>query len=392
MVLLTRFLGYAAYQAKKPRRYMRKGFLDSIQLYVRGGTGGMGLPRYGGVGGRGGHVYATATEELTLFDVERKYRNKKIIAPHGEESTFKGLLGVMGEDVEIPVPRGVTIFDRNGAVLGDLDKPDSKVIIARGGVGGCEETGWSGQKGEHRVVTLDLKLIADAALVGFPNAGKSTLLRSVSRAKPKIANYPFTTVRPNLGVVQYPDMREIAVADLPGLIEGAHVNVGMGHKFLKHLERCKILVFVVDIQGFRLSVHRTFRNCLETVILLNKELELYKPDLLNMHSILVINKMDTPDAEKKFKEIEPALYDLQSAFDRVSEEIRPEVPLQFNEILTVSLGLEKQEEIEFVKERIRVNLDKQAEEELKKNEELPGEIDVYEKIKKESRRHLPITI
>ncbi|XP_015114743.1 GTP-binding protein 10 homolog isoform X2 [Diachasma alloeum] len=392
MVFLTRFLGYAAYQAKKPRKYMRKGFLDSMELYVRGGTGGMGLPRYGGVGGRGGHVYAIATEGQTLYDVERKYRNKKIVAPNGEPSTFKGLIGVVGQDVEIPVPRGVTIFDRNGAVLGDLDKPDSKVIIAHGGAGGCEETGWSGQKGEHRVVTLDLKLIADAALVGFPNAGKSTLLRSVSRAKPKVADYPFTTVRPNLGIIQYPDIREIAVADLPGLIEGAHVNVGMGHKFLKHLERCKILVFVVDIQGFRLSVQRTFRSCLETVILLNKELELYKPDLLSMHSMLVINKMDTPEADKKFKEIEPALNDLQTAFDNVSDELRPEVPLQFNEILTVSLGLGKDEEIELVKERIRVNLDKQAEEELKKNEELPREADVYERLKRESRRHLPLTV
>ncbi|KAK0081143.1 hypothetical protein PV325_012727 [Microctonus aethiopoides] len=389
MVVFTNILGYAAKRA--PRKYLRKGFLDSLNLRVKGGTGGMGLPRYGGIGGKGGDVVAVATEDLTLTHLADKYKDRKIVAEHGNHSEQKGIIGVPGNDVLLPVPRGVTVYRQN-VKIGEIDEENSKLILARGGIGGCESTGFSGQKGENHIITLDLKLIADVALVGFPNAGKSTLLKSISNAKPKVAQYPFTTVKPQLGIVEYPDLRTIKVADLPGLIEGAHVNIGMGHKFLKHLDRTKLLVFIVDIQGFRLSVRHNYRDCLQTIVLLNKELELYKPDLLNMHAILIVNKMDTADAEKKFKEIEPALNDLETIIDKVPAEIQPEKVLQFNEIITTSLINQDTNEINMVKERIRYHLDKQAEMESEKSADNSKEVELFKKLKKQLYIHTPTLV
>ncbi|KAF7994778.1 hypothetical protein HCN44_004250 [Aphidius gifuensis] len=395
MVFLTRFLGYAAKEIKQaPRKYLRRGFLDSFTLQVKAGTGGCGLPKYGGIGGRGGNIYVVGTEGASLIGL-KKYKDKKISGENGGNSLARGLIGAPGKDLEIPVPRGVTVYDANNAVIGEVDQDNSKLLVASGGIGGCETTGFSGQKGQHRKIVLDLKLIADVALVGFPNAGKSTMLKTFSNAKPKVADYPFTTVKPHLGTVTYDDLRQITIADLPGLIEGAHINIGMGHKFLKHLDRTKLLVFVVDIQGFRLSVRHSFRNCLETVVLLNKELELYKPDLLNMHSILIINKMDTPDADKKFKEIESSLHDLPSILDKMPEEMRPDVPLHFNEIITASLKSNNPDEINKIKERIRINLDKQAEEEFEKQQGTTMtkiETDLYEKIKRHNTRVAPTLV
>ncbi|XP_057319976.1 GTP-binding protein 10 homolog [Microplitis mediator] len=389
MVFLTRFL---CVPKKIPRKFLRAGFLDSLHLRVKAGTGGMGLARYGGVGGRGGDVVIVATEGLSLHHIAEKYRNRKIIAGHGNDSEKRGIIGQPGDNVEIQVPRGVTIYDSNKTVIGEVDQPNSKLVVARGGIGGCPENGFSGQKGQNHVITLDLKLIADVALVGFPNAGKSTLLRSISNAKPRVADYPFTTIRPNLGIIHYPDLRRITVADLPGLIEGAHVNIGMGHKFLKHLDRTKLLVFIVDIQGFRLSQQHSYRDCLETVILLNKELELYNPDLLDMHAILLVNKMDTPDADAKFKEIESMLRDLSTVIREIPDEIQPERLIEFDEVITTSLIKKNKDEIQMIKDRIRHHLDRIAVEEVKKREDKNVEVELYEKLKSESRTHAPTMV
>lgn len=268
-------------------------------------------------------------------------------------------------------------------------------------MGGCEETGYCGLKGESQMIKLDLKLIADVGLVGFPNAGKSTFLAAVSNAKPKIASYPckilictilliysillyylketcpliniwdrsdfaivyfaVTTIRPRLGTMAYEDERKITVADLPGLIEGAHMNIGMGHKFLKHIERTKLLLFIVDIQGFQLSLKHMRRSCLETVVLLNKEIELYKPDLLKMPTMIIINKMDTDNADNILKEVKPALYDLSKYAATCPEEMRPEQIIHIDDILPVSLISKNKKQIEEIKERIRNILDKYEE-------------------------------
>lgn len=207
-----------------------------------------------------------------------------------------------------------------------------------------------------------------------------------------ISFFLVTTIRPNLGIINYPDLRKISVADLPGLIEGAHVNIGMGHKFLKHLDRTKLLVFIVDIQGFRLSPRHSYRNCIETVFLLNKEVELYNADLLDRHAILLVNKMDTQDADKKFKEIEAMLRDLKTVAREIPEEIRPDRVIEFDEILSTSLTTNRKEQSAIIKERIRFHLDRIAKIEIQRNEEVRAELELYEKLKSESRAHAPTMV
>ena len=179
-------------------------------------------------------------------------------------------MGENGQDIIIRSPLGVTVMTDSGEVLGDLVREDDSVLVARGGPGGSRHTQYCGLRGQARSVKLDLKLIADVGFVGFPNAGKSTLLKAISRASPKIASYPFTTLEPNVGIVEFPDLRRLKLADLPGLIEGASYNLGMGHKFLKHVERCSVLLFIVDINGFQFKVDTQHRTAAETVRLLSK--------------------------------------------------------------------------------------------------------------------------
>uniref|UniRef100_A0A8C9Q2I9 GTP-binding protein 10 n=1 Tax=Spermophilus dauricus TaxID=99837 RepID=A0A8C9Q2I9_SPEDA len=179
------------------------------------------------------------------------------------------------------------------------------ILIAEGGIGGKFLTNFLPLKGQKRIIHLDLKLIADVGLVGFPNAGKSSLLSQISHAKPAIADYAFTTLKPELGKIMYNDFKQVSVADLPGLIEGAHMNRGMGHKFLKHIERTRQLLFVVDISGFQLSSQTQYRTAFETIILLTKELELYNEELQKKPALLAVNKMDLPDRNMEFQHIIP---------------------------------------------------------------------------------------
>lgn len=359
MVLFSQVLN--CIKKKLPRRYQRSRFIDTLHLHVRGGTGGAGLPRYGGIGGAGGNVYLVAKDGLTLENVIKKLQSKRIKADSGGDSSAKGIIGEPGEHKVISVPRGVLVYNQNGVLLGELDAENSKLLVAKGGAGGCEETGYCGLKAESQRIKLDLKLIADIGLVGFPNAGKSTFLAAVSNAKPKIADYPFTTIRPRLGMMTYEDYRKITIADLPGLIEGAHMNIGMGHNFLKHVERTKLLLFIVDIQGFQLSPKYAHRSCLETVVLLNKEIELYKPDLLKMPAMIIINKMDTDNANNILKEIKPTLQNLSDYVTKCPKEMQPEQVIHFEDILPVSLISKKKTEIEELKKKIREILDKYEE-------------------------------
>lgn len=335
--------------------------MDTLHLHIRGGTGGAGLSRYGGLGGSGGSIYLVAKEGKTLENVLKTLKAKRIKADSGNDSSARGIIGAPGEDKIIAVPRGITVYNQNGVLLGELNKEDSKLLVARGGAGGSEDTGYCGLKGESQTIKLDLKLIADVGLVGFPNAGKSTFLSVVSNAKPKIAAYPFTTIRPRLGIMKYDDLRQISVADLPGLIEGAHMNIGMGHNFLKHIERTKLLMFIVDIQGFQLSPKHGYRSCLETVLLLNKEIELYKPDLLKMPAMIIVNKMDTDNANNILEEIKPALHNLSSYVSTCPEEIRPEKVIHFDYVFPTSLIAKDKEAVAKLKNKIRSILDKYEE-------------------------------
>lgn len=384
MVLLTQILDCVK---KLPRKYLRSRFIDTLRLHVRGGTGGAGLPHYGGIGGAGGNVYVIAKDGLSLQNIAKSLKSKRIKADPGSDSKAKGIIGVPGQDKIISVPCGITIYNQNGVLLGELNNENTKLLVAKGGMGGCEQTGYWGLKGESQTIKLDLKLIADVGLVGFPNAGKSTFLEALSKAKPKIASYPFTTIRPKLGVIKYEDHRQITVADLPGLIEGAHMNIGMGHKFLKHIERTKLLLFIVDIQGFQLSPKHVHRSCLETVVLLNKEIELYKPDLLKMPIMILINKMDTDNADNILKEIKSTLHDLSDYVATCPEEMRPEQIIQIDDILPVSLISKNKSQIEEIKKKIRNILDKYEEQQHINQYGDSLDFQLLDRLKQQNKQH-----
>uniref|UniRef100_A0ACB8FVP5 GTP-binding protein 10 n=2 Tax=Sphaerodactylus townsendi TaxID=933632 RepID=A0ACB8FVP5_9SAUR len=310
--------------------------MDDLRIYVKGGTGGMGHPRLGGEGGAGGDVWLVAQEKVTLKRMKSQYPRKRFMAGSGANSSIAALKGAKGKDCEVNVPPGISVVLDNGKQLGELNKPGDKLLVASGGFGGSAVTNFLPCKGQAYNVHLDLKLIADVGLVGFPNAGKSSLLARISRATPEVADYPFTTIKPELGTVVYADHKQITVADLPGLIEGAHANKGRGHKFLKHVERTKQLLFVVDISGFQLSPNSPFRTAFETILLLAKELELYKEELRAKPALLVVNKMDLPDAQRNVNELMEQLQNPQDHMHSFPKDMIPADVVSFREIIPVS--------------------------------------------------------
>ena len=272
-------------------------FIDRVKIYVQAGTGGNGTVAFrreahvpkggpsGGDGGRGGSVIFVATNSLsTLLDL-RYYREYK--AQNGEKGHAKKMHGADADDLVIRVPVGTCVYDDDtGNIIADLTKDGQRAVIAKGGRGG-------------RGNAVELKLLADVGLVGFPSVGKSTLLSVVSKARPQIADYHFTTIVPNLGVVQVKDGRSFVMADLPGLIEGASQGKGLGHQFLRHIERCRVIVHIIDMSGSE------GRDPYEDYVTINKELGEYEYRLLERPQIIVANKMDGDEAEenlKKFKE------------------------------------------------------------------------------------------
>ncbi|XP_078051137.1 GTP-binding protein 10 homolog [Augochlora pura] len=392
MVVLTRILGYADKVVKLPRNFRRRGIIDSLRVHVTGGPGGSGLPHYGGKGGAGGNVFVISEEGLTLEKVRSKLKKCKLKAGPGGESTSRGIIGTPGTDLSISVPVGITVYDDNKVKLGEINSEGEHLLVAKGGLGGCETTGYCGLKGQSRTIILDLRLIADVGLVGFPNAGKSTFLKAVSKANAKIASYPFTTIKPQIGIANYTDRRQISIADLPGLIEGAHINKGMGHSFLKHLERTKLLLFIVDIQGFQLSHTYKHRSCLETILLLNREIALYKPDLLQKPAMLLINKMDTKGSNETFNEIKPKLNNLSHYASEFYESMGPENFCQFDEILATSLISKDKSDIELIKERLRNIIDKYEEEKYDSDSTDSVEDSLLTKLKRGTQRQAPVLI
>lgn len=293
-------------------------FVDKAKVFVKGGDGGNGIVSYrrelyvpnggpaGGDGGRGGDVIFVVDEGLrTLMDFryQRHFKGER-----GERGKVKGMHGAGAEDMYVRIPPGTIIIDEDTQeVIADMTRHGQKVVVAKGGRGGrgnmrfataknpAPDYAENGEEGQERWITMELKVMADVGLVGFPSVGKSTLLSVVSGAKPKIGAYHFTTLTPNLGVVDVGDGRSFVMADLPGLIEGAHEGIGLGHEFLRHVERTRVILHVIDMSGSE------GRDPFDDWIKINDELKLYNPVLAQRPQIIVANKMDMPDAEAQLE-------------------------------------------------------------------------------------------
>jgi GTP-binding protein len=302
-------------------------FVDDVDIQVTAGDGGNGclsfrrekfVPRGGpdgGDGGGGGSVYiVAAATKNTLVDFRF---HPEFNARHGQHGQGSNRTGFTAHDLDIEVPVGTLVFekDESGALtpLADLVEEGQRVLVAQGGHGGRGNARFTsstnraprrtepGVPGQHRLLHLQLKLIADVGLIGFPNAGKSTLISRISAARPKIANYPFTTLVPNLGVVALSGDRSFVAADVPGLIEGAHEGHGLGDQFLKHIERTKVLVHLVDVSS------ETGRDPVEDFEIIRRELKSYSPEVFAKPQIAVANKMDALDDPDRLKRLEAHL-------------------------------------------------------------------------------------
>ena len=294
-------------------------FVDLVKMEVEAGKGGDGIVAYrrelkverggpfGGSGGHGANVVFVGDEGLsTLLDL--RY-NKLLKGTPGEKGRHKGMTGACAEHTYVRVPVGTIIYDDiTGKVIGDITEHKQEVVVAKGGRGGrgnmafangtikCPDFCEKGEPGEKRSIRCELKVLADCGLVGFPSVGKSTLIAAVSAARPKIAAYHFTTIVPNLGMVEVNDGRSFVMADLPGIIEGAHEGAGLGLQFLRHIERCRVIVHIIDMAA------TDGRDPYEDYVTINKELESYKMNLSKRPMIVVANKMDQENAAKNLVE------------------------------------------------------------------------------------------
>ncbi|ACV64043.1 GTP-binding protein Obg/CgtA [Desulfofarcimen acetoxidans DSM 771] len=294
---------------------MKLMFYDRAKIYVKGGDGGSGCVAFrrekyvpeggpsGGDGGRGGSIIFVGDSGLNTLVDFRYHSHYK--GNRGEHGQGKDMTGRSGEDRTLRVPVGTVIYNADTMELvADVVEHGQKVVVARGGRGGRGNARFAtpnnkvptayekGEPGQERWLRLELKLLADVGLAGFPNAGKSTVISRVSAAKPKIADYPFTTLVPNLGVVRVREGESFVMADIPGLIEGAHTGLGLGHEFLRHLERTRLIIHVLDMSGSE------GRDPLEDFRIINRELRLYNEKLARRPQLVAANKMDLPDAAK----------------------------------------------------------------------------------------------
>ena len=291
-------------------------FLDQVKIYIKAGNGGDGSPSFrrekfiefggpdGGDGGKGGSIILRAEQNLnTLIDYRYQQHHK---AERGENGSGQNRTGKGGEDLILKVPLGTQVFEEdNKTLIYDFTKIGEEFVAANGGKGGLGNTRFKsstnraprkytkGTAGEEFVIWLQLKTIADIGIIGLPNAGKSSLLAAVTNANPKIANYQFTTLNPNLGVATY-DNKEITLADIPGLIKGAHEGTGLGTQFLKHIERCKSLLHLIDI---------TNENLIESYNQVKKELQNYSSELIKKKELIVLNKIDLLEEDVVKKKI-----------------------------------------------------------------------------------------
>lgn len=341
-------------------------FVDKAKIYVKAGNGGDGRVSFrrekyvpnggpdGGDGGDGGDIVFIVDENMrTLMDFRYK---KKHIAGNGEMGGTNNSSGKSADDLYIKVPAGTILRDaETGALLGDLKYHGDKVIVALGGKGGKGNQHFAtptrqaprfaqpGEPGMERWIEMELKLLADVGLVGFPNVGKSTFLSIVTSAKPKIANYHFTTLVPNLGVVDLGSGRSFVIADIPGIIEGAHSGVGLGHDFLRHVERTKVLIHLLDASGLE------GRDPLEDFDKINQELKLYSEKLANKPQLVACNKMDIPEARENYGRIAEELgkkgYEVYAISAATRDGIAPIMDRVFNLLESIKDVEEPVEEI-----------------------------------------------
>lgn len=295
-------------------------FIDKAVITVKAGNGGNGCCSFrreayipkggpnGGDGAPGGDViFVGDPGQLTLLDF---IYNTRFAAQDGGHGKGKDMHGRRGKDLRIKVPVGTVVrLAATGDLLADIDEPGKEVVVAKGGAGGRGNARFAtsvnqaprehepGQKVDPIDVELELKMVADIGLVGYPNAGKSTLLSDVTNANPKIGPFPFTTLHPVIGIMEYEDFGKITVADIPGLVDGAHRNVGLGHEFLRHIERTRMLVYVLDMGG------TDGRNPVDDLHALQKELELYSEGLSKRAKLIIANKMDMEESEKNLDEL-----------------------------------------------------------------------------------------
>ena len=317
-------------------------FLDQAKIFVKAGYGGSGSASFrrekfvefggpdGGDGGDGGSIILIAEENLnTLIDYRYQQHFK---AEKGQNGTGKKKTGRSGKDLILKVPVGTQIFEEdNNTLIEDLKTVNQKITLAKGGRKGLGNVRFKsstnraprkkteGSEGESFWIWLQLKVIADIGIIGLPNAGKSSLLSALTKAKPKIANYPFTTLNPNLGVATYND-REVILADIPGLVEGAHEGIGLGDKFLRHIERCKSLIHLIDI---------TEENLLDNYLQIRNELSKYNKNLLKKKEIIIFNKIDiinNDEIDEKItilkKKIKKKIYKISIAQNKGLEDIK----------------------------------------------------------------------
>lgn len=301
-------------------------FVDRVKVFVQAGNGGRGCVSFrrekfvpkggpdGGDGGRGGDVVLRADRHVD--NLANLFYEPIIRAENGGHGKGKKMTGRAGADKIVKVSLGTIVYPANGSgtnkshveqAIVDLTRDGEQFVLCRGGAGGKGNVHFKssrnraprqyteGDEGEQGSFLLELRTIADAGLVGYPNAGKSTLLRKISAARPKVAAYPFTTLHPIVGVIEFPGYQRGTVADIPGLIEGAHRGLGLGHEFLRHITRCRVLVFVIDVAGSE------GRNPVEDLRNLRREIDLYDPALSSRPWLIVANKMDLPDARKNLK-------------------------------------------------------------------------------------------
>ncbi|CDW51960.1 GTP1 OBG domain containing protein [Trichuris trichiura] len=380
---------------------------DHLRVYVRGGKGGQGLKRYNGIGGDGGDVLLEASEKVTLERLATQNPSRRFVAGRGQDSKKFQLIGDKGENKVVKVPVGITVKTDEGKLIRDLYHAGDQLLVATGGLGGCASNDYKGAKPTSYIIRLDLKLIADVGLVGtdfiyrmacFDENYYTTgyfnlfavlvfvwviLIGQLLSACIFILFFTtlcciwivlVTTVRPQLGIIEYDDGRQISVADLPGLIEGAYLNVGMGHNFLKHVERTYLLLFIIDITGFKLNVASPFRSAFETFLLLTKEIELYMPELLDKPCVVCLNKMDMANSKACFRSFMHsfnALYEKGASDSELPVEIRPSRFVKPKKLWAISA--KKHENIQPVITHLRESID-QLDEEKRKLKTLPTDL------------------